>query len=853
MKPPHSGFMIVPQPPSTMVCGSCHKDIAKTYSKSLHGVAVDKKDPLAPKCETCHGNHYIKSHNDKSSNTFMLNIPFLCGKCHKEGAKVQQSRNIHQDHILENYSLSIHGEGLFKRGLTVTAVCNSCHTSHNVLPHTDPRSSISKNLVSHTCLKCHGQIENVHKKIINKELWQKDKHKIPVCVDCHQPHKIRRVFYEQGMSNNDCLKCHGKKENFEHKKSLYTDFNELGGSAHRDISCTQCHTGEASKAGRPCTTLKNKVDCSICHAKEVNDYNTSIHGIIAKNGDKDAPSCKDCHGDHGILNKRNASSPIFPSNIPNLCGKCHKEGARASGHNKSTQHNIVKNYSNSIHGKGLLESGLLVTATCISCHTAHKELPSADPESTVHKDNVSFTCGNCHDGVLREFQNSIHSRSVNKTDKKLPLCVDCHSSHTISRIDKNNFRLKIMKQCGDCHKEIADTYFDTYHGKVSKLGSAKTAKCHDCHGRHNILPPEDPKSILSRNNVVGTCGKCHPGSHRKFAGYLTHATHHDPEKYPLLFITFWGMTFLLITTFLVAGLHTLAWLPKSLKMMREHKKHSIKEKDSVQYRRFPSIVSKLHIMIIVSFFGLAITGMALKFSYAHWAVVISNTLGGFEAMGFIHRVCAVITFMYAGIHLWSLWKSKQEKKLSWKQFIFHKDSLMFNKRDLEEFIGTIKWFVGKGERPNYGRWSYWEKFDYFAVFWGVTIIGSSGLMLWFPEFFTYFLPAQLINVATIIHSDEALLAVGFIFTIHFFNTHFRPDKFPIDTVIFTGRMSIEELKRDKPREYEDWVNAGKPKYLTAGPAPDWYIRVVKIFGFTALFIGVSLVILIIYAMLFSYK
>ena len=124
----------------------------------------------------------------------------------------------------------------------------------------------------------------------------------------------------------------------------------------------------------------------------------------------------------------------------------------------------------------------------------------------------------------------------------------------------------------------------------------------------------------------------------------------------------------------------------------------------------------------------------------------------------------------------------------------------------------MRWFAGRGPRPLYGRWTYWEKFDYFAVFWGVAIIGSTGLCLWFPEFFTRFLPGWSINVATIIHSDEALLATGFIFTIHFFNTHFRPEKFPIDTVVFTGRMTLEELKHDKPKLYEsltaraNWTN-----------------------------------------------
>jgi hypothetical protein len=126
-----------------------------------------------------------------------------------------------------------------------------------------------------------------------------------------------------------------------------------------------------------------------------------------------------------------------------------------------------------------------------------------------------------------------------------------------------------MDTCGRCHEDVAGTYFDTYHGKVAKLGYTKTAKCYDCHGAHDILPVSDPRSSLSRENVVGTCKKCHEGATRRFAGYLTHATHHDPHKYPFLFWTFWGMTALLVFTFVAGGIHTLLWLPRALQMRRE--------------------------------------------------------------------------------------------------------------------------------------------------------------------------------------------------------------------------------------------------------------------------------------------
>ncbi len=179
--------------------------------------------------------------------------------------------------------------------------------------------------------------------------------------------------------------------------------------------------------------------------------------------------------------------------------------------------------------------------------------------------------------------------------------------------------------------------------------------------------------------------------------------------------------------------------------------------------------------------------------------------------------------------------------------------MLFNRTDWHELVGSLKWFFGRGPRPQYGRWTYWEKFDYFAVFWGVAVIGSTGLLLWFPEFFTRLMPGWMINVATTIHSDEALLAVGFIFTVHFFNTHFRPEKFPIDTVIFTGGMPLEEFKRDRPREYEELVESGRLEEKLMPPPAPLAVKLWRRFGFTALTIGLLMVALILYASIFAYR
>ncbi len=849
---PHSDVKPVP-----VDCSTCHDDVAKLYNQSLHGKAAAAGEALAPRCWDCHGSHDIEPPSAEDSRVTKFNIPVMCGRCHKEGSPVDRTYNIPQDSILDHYSISMHGEGLYKRGLTVTAVCTDCHTAHFVLPHTDPRSSIFRNNVATTCQKCHGRIKEVHRKVIRGEMWEKEPDKVPVCVDCHQPHMVRRVFYDE-VSDTECMKCHADRNLSMIRDgdtiSLFVDTLETHSSIHRAKACAQCHTNADPGMKRPCATVPNKVDCGICHTEVVDMFATSTHGILDDRGDPNAPKCVDCHGRHNVRGRRDPKSPTFPTNVPAMCEYCHQHGGQAAIRREARGLTAdAGKYPESIHGKGLLESGLVVTAMCTDCHTAHHVLPKDNPESSVNHKNVPHTCAKCHNGIYEKYVKSVHADTLGVSDKKLPNCADCHRSHTIVRTDSQGFKQQILNQCGSCHIDVTETYFQTFHGKVNQLGGTVAAKCHDCHGSHDILPPDDPNSHLSRNNIVATCGQCHEGSHRRFAGYLTHATHHDRIKYPILFYVFWFMTCLLVGTLAVATAHTLLWLPRSFQMMRQHRAMLTEGHDRRIYRRFTRQQSVLHILMVTSFIGLAITGMTLKFSYLGWAQWLSELLGGFESAGFIHRTCAVITAIYFFSHIYSLIKMKRREKKTWMGLLLGKDSMLPSLTDLKEIWGTFKWFIGRGPRPSYGRWTYWEKFDYFAVFWGVAIIGSTGLMLWFPEFFTHFLPGWMINVATIIHSDEALLATAFIFTVHFFNTHFRPDRFPMDTVIFTGRMTVEELKADRPREYEELVESGELDKNLTEPLPDTVVKAMKVFGAVALIVGLSLIVLVIYAEVFGYR
>ena len=835
-------------------CGSCHTDAKDKYFRGVHGRAFLANEKYAPTCKECHGTHEILKSADPKSRTYKMNIPILCGSCHKEGAPVARAYNISEHNILENYSEGIHGQGLYKKGLIVSATCNNCHGNHLILPHTNVSSSISPNNIAATCMQCHARIEDVHTKVINKELWESKPGAIPACTSCHPPHKVELKNLISTISDNTCLKCHANSET--HKTvdnkvvSLKVEVGDLAVSSHKNITCVKCHSDVTIHLTRPCET-SGKVDCSACHAEESDIYFASGHGQAYFNKKPNAPYCTDCHGSHLVKPKTDESSPIYRSSIPKLCGECHRTGGKAVEGTDLKEKDAFHDYSQSVHGRSLSEKGLLSVAVCTDCHTSHSELKESDPRSSVNPKNVAATCGNCHKGIYNQYLASDHAYREEKGDVKYPTCATCHTAHNMSEVHKDKFMAEITAQCGKCHAELAESYLETYHGKVYQLGYLQAARCSDCHGAHSIYKIQNPKSSVGPENIIATCQKCHADASKKFTGYLTHATHNNKTKFPWLYYTFWAMTTLLVSVFIFFGIHTLLWLPRSIDAMRKKKKHEKEIGEKVYIRRFTKNQRITHLFVIVSFLSLAFTGMLLKFAFMDWAKFYAKLIGGAQVAGVIHRVAAVITFGYFAYHVFSLVKMKISKKQNLSGFIFGYNSLMFNRQDLYDFWATVKWFVGKGPRPQYGRWTYWEKFDYMAVFWGVVVIGSTGLILWFPVFFTSILPGWVINVAMIVHSDEALLAVGFIFTIHFFNTHLRPESFPMDTVVFTGHVLLDEYKADRPREYEDLEKTGMLESVTVKKNfTKKQMRLVKVFGYIFLFTGIIQVIFIIYSLLF---
>ncbi|MEJ2312384.1 MAG: hypothetical protein P8Y21_12695 [Gemmatimonadales bacterium] len=267
--------------------------------------------------------------------------------------------------------------------------------------------------------------------------------------------------------------------------------------------------------------------------------------------------------------------------------------------------------------------------------------------------------------------------------------------------------------------------------------------------------------------------------------------------------------------------------------------------------RFTPLERTLHLLVIISFFGLVITGIPLQFSYAPWARGLVRVLGGFQVAAVIHRLSAIIIFCYFLTHIgYVAYRITRLRSLAEvKEYLFGPHSMVPGRKDLQDMIQQFKWYLGRSERPRFDRFSYMEKFDYWAVFWGVAIIGGSGLLLWFPESFARFLPGWVFNIAMIVHGEEAFLALGFIFTIHFFNVHMRPEKFPIDLVMFTGRATAEYMREEHPLEYERLEQEGKLKELEAPPVTRAFYLWAMGFGFTALALGLFLITLLIWTLI----
>lgn len=635
------------------------------------------------------------------------------------------------------------------------------------------------------------------------------------------------------------------------------------GGVHGNVRCVECHTDAAQLPHKP--VLNTSTCAASCHQSEYELYKGGTHFEAVQAGKETGPTCSDCHGGHEILSVGSRQSPQHRLNSIFLCADCHMhQGVRTPEGYEPEE--FINAYLNSAHGKAVAKSGLIAAPTCVDCHGAHGVHPVSDDRSRVHRNVIHETCGSCHVGILNIYEESLHGKLFKDGHMEAPVCTDCHTAHQITHPNEAKFKLASDDRCGSCHQDRLKHYQETFHGKALELGRSNVAACFDCHGHHDIVPVSDPGSRLFGDQKVETCRQCHPSAGPKFAQYIAHADHTNRKDYPFLFWTFVFMTAIVVGTFSFFGLHTGLWVVRSSVLFFRNPKafRELKAKakaDEESFVRFRPLDRFLHAMVFTSFLLLVSTGMPLKFYYTGWAHTLVDWMGGIEAAAQLHRLGAVITFLYFALHLGSLgraaWRARERyrdpksKRFSVVRFInvaFGPDMPLPNWHDVKDFWAHQKWFLGKGPQPEFDKWTYWEKFDYLAVFWGVAMIGVSGLVMWFPEFFTRVLPGWSINVALIIHSDEALLAAGFIFAFHFFNVHFRPEKWPIDSVIFSGRISKTEMLHERKRWYKRLESENRLDSIRVKDEWGQWKKVIHPIGFLAFGIGLVLLVLILYAM-----
>jgi formate dehydrogenase gamma subunit len=583
---------------------------------------------------------------------------------------------------------------------------------------------------------------------------------------------------QQPIKTSECLECHDASEH--EKNSPYDAL--LGGSAHAGFDCADCHTGIA---GLPHDDPIAKVDCGNCHEDAAEAY--KWHGRNPYPGGKDIPLCTDCHGVHDILPSSDPNSRTSVVNLPSTCGVCHENVDLVKKHD-ILYGQAVTVYRNSVHGKAA-QGGIGLVATCTDCHStggsAHRILVPGNAESSINHFNIPNTCAKCHADVARQYWDGIHGKLVKRGETGSPVCTNCHGEHGI--IAHTDPRSPVSPTrvaeatCSPCHESAylnekygipsgrLTSWVDSYHGLKSRAGDVAVANCASCHGAHMILPSTDSMSSIYSENLQHTCGKCHPGITETLAKTSVHG---QPGMSSTKAAEVVGQIYVVVI-FLVIGTMLLHWAIDYRKQIRLV---TLKE----QVVRMTTDEVWQHTLLMISFIVLVVTGFALRYSDSWWANLLFGREGGFPWRGTIHRGAAVLFFITSIWHLFFL--------LTPRGKAFVKD-MWPTKVDLEQFVQMVRFNLDRSDhRPRFGRFSYVEKAEYWALVWGTIVMVITGIFLWWDNIASQWLPKGFLDIMLVVHFYEAVLASLAILIWHMYSTVFSPGVYPMNPAWFTGKM-----------------------------------------------------------------
>lgn len=530
----------------------------------------------------------------------------------------------------------------------------------------------------------------------------------------------------QSTDDAACLACHGKASAIKKGSgsSVFVDKAKYEASVHGANGCISCHADIAENPEHlkaPGKTPVKPVACAPCHEKSDKSFGRSAHATALKGGNSAAAQCADCHGKHEILPARSAGSPVSRAHLTDTCGKCHPE--------------IVTEFQESTHGQAMAK-GIKEAPSCTDCHSDHaiKDLRGLSPIKVA-----------------------------------ADVCADCHSSQKMnSKFDLPGNRV--------------ETFYQSYHGMAAKLGSSKTANCASCHGFHRILPSSDPKSMVHKDNLIKTCGKCHPGANEKF---ITGRMHSEGNEVTTLGdrVNTWVKTGYIAMILVVIG------------GMAAHNLMGLWRKARFAYRDADRTVVRMNLLariqhagLALSFIYLVLTGFALKYPDS-WLGVIFGASEQWRRFG--HRAAAVVMIALSVFHVFFVIFTKDGRK-------FVKD-MWPEKKDLFDVVVNLRHFMdSKSPRPDLKRFGYAEKAEYWALVWGTIVMAVTGIMLWAKMWVTNYLPRWVVDVATTVHLYEAILATLAIIIWHFYFVIFDPDIYPMNWAWFDGRVNRDHYREEHP-------------------------------------------------------
>jgi len=595
---------------------------------------------------------------------------------------------------------------------------------------------------------------------------------------------------------DECLTCHSDATlSYEvngKKASLHVDPQSFKDSIHGSMfTCVDCHTDVKSPAHE---TTPKRITCATCHADQQAAYDRSFHGMAAHIGNTAAATCVDCHGSpHELLPAGDPKSRVNHANIPATCGACHSQQFVMEKNGLSVQ--MVASYQQSVHGHAVA-NGSEKAAVCTDCHGTHEILDAKDSKSPIFKFNVPLTCGKCHEQISKEFQQSIHGTAIAKGNWQAPVCTDCHGIHSIKAHNDPNSPVSAQNvaqaTCARCHEGVrlsqefgvqgrrATTYLASYHGLAARLGSQVVANCASCHGTHSIFPSTDPRSTIHPSNLARTCGQCHPGVTEKFTSAKVHVDAPLSADIGSKAVR-WIRKFYLSMIFAVIGgmlLHNfIIWRSKVIARRKEQ---------SGFVTRMPLRFRWQHAALLTSFFVLVLTGFALKFPDSWFASMLSL---GERMRQLLHRMAAVVLIGVSIYHAFDAIFTREGRRLLFDLFPTL-DDIRGAWQNLSYYLGISK------RKPEFARFNYAEKAEYWALVWGMFVMAGTGIMLWAKVSVGNHLPRWWLDVATAVHFYEAILATLAIVVWHFYQVFLDPDVYPMNWAWWDGKMTVHHYREE---------------------------------------------------------